>query len=255
MSFWGGDNISPPPLFLRPDAMKTTIPLIILIFFVALPAHSNQSGDWTDSLSEAQTALKNEDSGYAFYKLRKAWLAVPDKDFSTKPYKQIRETLADAVAISPISKEERLIRNPNYPMEKIDKRFKQRESHSLSLTDEYSVEYRADDSLAFTRRGLNKPYVHAGTCPEVVSVDNMSASELAKLKAEAWKREKGDKEWYAEYIAKIRAQMPIVYKPASSKYQELLALCQPIEKGETKEVIGFDLNPFLPVTLKTIQDM
>lgn len=253
MSFWGGDNISPPLLFQGPDAMKSIIPFIILIFFVALPAHSNPSGDWKDSLSEARTALKNEDSSYAFYKLRKAWLAVPDKDLSAEPYTQIRETLAETVAISPISKEEHLIRDPNYSMEKIDKRFKQRESHSL--TDEYSVEYRADDSLAFTRRGMDKPYIHASACPEVVSVNNMSASELAKFKAEASKREKRSKAWYAEYIVKIRAQMPIVYKPNSSKYQELLDLCQPIKKRETKEVIGFDFNPFLPPGLKTVPDM
>ena len=253
MSFWGGDIISPPFLFQGPDAMKSIIPLFFLILFVAFPAHSNPSNDWKDSLFEARTALKNEDASYAFYKLRNAWLAVPNKDLSADPYRQIRETLADTVAISPISKEELLIRDPNYSMEKIDKRFKQREFHSL--TDEYSVEYRADDSLAFTRKGMDKPYIHASTCPEVISLNNVSPSELAKVNAEASKREKRDKEWYAQHMAKIRAQMPIVYKPNSSKYQDLLALCQPIKKGETKDVIGFDFNPFLPLDLKTIPDM
>lgn len=224
---------------------------VVTVLMIGNSAWSSPSADWKTCFSQAETAIENKDYGYAFYKLRKAWLAVPDKNLAAPPYKEIRQALADAVAISPIANEEKSFRSPDYSMEKIDRRFKQREFHEQA--DEYSVEYKADGSLAFTLRGMDEPYTPAGPC--VNALRNMSPTELKKWQAEAPERERSEKEWYAKRMAKVREQMPVVFKPGTSKYQELLTLCQPLKKGEKKEVIGFDINPFLPLSLKTLPDM
>ena len=198
--------------------------------------------DWRTLLLEARKALQEKEISYAFFRLRKSWFAVPDKNFDARPYQEIRSALLDVIAVSSIRNEGPRLRSPQFTMEQLDERFRRREFNSP--TDEFSVELRSDGSLAFFLRWLDKSYPGEYACGTFLS--SLSKDELARWKAEAPQRRRNGEESYAKRQSMLKAKMPIVYNPDSPRYQELLALCSPIKPGERKEIVGFDFSPYVP---------
>ncbi len=229
------------------------IPFILCLLILS-PSSANTESNlrWQVLLDQANQAILDKDYSYAIYKLRKAWLAVPDENLNSDPYKKIRSSLSDAIAISPLASEEKVLRGSKYSMDQLDHRIRNRESNGKD-DHSFSVELRSNGDLAFTRIGLDKPYSGEGVC--MTYLNGLSKEEMAKWKAGTAERERNNKDWYERHRAALKAKMPILITPELPKYKELLALCQPIEPGESKEITNFDFNPFAPVDVQTLSDL
>lgn len=221
--------------------MKAKIIVVCMsVLALGAPAFAEPQS-WDKLLQDGERAIKIGDSSYAFYKLRKAWLAVPDKDFNAKPYTRIREALADAFALDKDSglsqKEAARLRGDTVAMTEVDQLFKRREFNSTG--DDYSVELRKDGALVFDARGLDSTEGEP-VCGNV-HVTRSQAEEMRKTAIRIRRQTK--------------AKMPIIYLQSSPKYEELLSLCQPIKPGERKEKTGFDFSPFVPKNLPRTPDI
>jgi hypothetical protein len=213
--------------------------LLLVCMFLNNPGEckSNSNPKWKEFLLQGQKAIEANDYSYAFYKLRKAWLAVPERNLDTYPYREIRASIADAFELSPMKKEARVIRGTNYSMAALDKRIKNRDTYGAS--DDYSVLLNPNGNLEFTLLGL----------------DSVGAEPIC---GNAIKKNVADAEWKADTIKRrqnLKAKMPIVIMPNSPRYDEILSLCQPIKSGETKEKAGFDVSPFVAIEYKALHDI
>ncbi len=221
------------------NRLITPLLVVLATSFFCLPV-SAEASEWQQLLKTAKTAIEKNDTSYAFYKLRKAWLAVPEKGLEAEPYKEIATALADAFdqeGEPGPAREAKRIRDGSYSLEKIDRRFRQREFNSSG--DDYSVELRNNGALAFEAKGLDS-MDGEGVCAHIkVSPENAEEMRKAAIRARL--------EW--------KKKMPLMFTPDSTKYQELLSLCQPIKPGEKKEHTGFDLSPFVPKNLPRTPDI
>lgn len=217
--------------------------LLYMFLFIALlassmvPAYSQKSTNWKDLLAQANAAIENNDYSYAIYKLRKAWLAVPDKDLNSSPYKNIRTRLAIAFDKSPRLGGGKDLRKEGYSMQQLDKRIRSRESFVSG--DSYSVKLRENGDLEFTLNGLDSKD------PEPVCGN----VKMTSKQAIEWKNQtlRGRKS--------LASRMPIVIQKSSPRYEEVFSLSQPLVLGQAKPNCGFDFSPFAPEGLKALEDL
>lgn len=218
----------------------TAAAIAALIILASSPVRSEPAGDWRTFLSEAEDGLKHNDASYAFYKLRKAWLAVPSKDLEAAPYQKIRMALADAYEVAADEKpghDAIRIRSGDLDNDRIDCMFRQREFNSSG--EDYSVYLTKDRVIEFTARGLDS-IEGEGVCVRV---------KLTPLQAEQLRQQA------IQIRQNWKRKMPIRFAPGSRYYEELLELCQPINPGERKEKTGFDVSPFMPLDVPRIPDI
>ena len=218
----------------------TAAAIAALIILASSPVRSEPAGDWRTFLSEAEDGLKHSDASYAFYKLRKAWLAVPSKDLGAPPYHKISMALADAFEAAADEKPGRdaiRIRSGDLDNDRIDCMFRQREFNSSG--EDYSVYLTKDRVIEFTARGLDSTEGE-GVCTWV-KITPLQAEEL--------------RQHAIRIRQKWKKKMPIRFAPGSRYYEELLELCQPINPGERKEKTGFDVSPFMPLDVPRIPDI
>lgn len=217
-----------------------TSAIALLIFISANTVQAEPTGDWQKFLSEAEASLRYNDASYAFYKLRKAWLAVPSKDLGAPPYQKITMVLADAFEAAADEKPGRdaiRIRSGDLDNDRIDRMFRQREFNSSG--ENYSVYLTKDRVIEFTARGLDS-IEGEGVCVRV---------KLTPLQAEQMRQQA------IQIRQNWKRKMPIRFAPGSRYYEELLELCQPIKPGKRKEKTGFDVSPFMPMDVPRIPDI
>lgn len=221
--------------------LKFVTPVVgFLILFYANTVQAEPTREWQRFLSEAEASLRYNDASYAFYKLRKAWLAVPSKDLEAAPYQKIRMALADAYEAAADEKpghDAIRIRSGDLDNDRIDCMFRQREFNSSG--EGYSVYLTKDRVIEFTARGLDSTEGE-GVCVRV---------KLTPLQAEQLRQQA------IQIRQKWKRKMPIRFAPGSRYYEELLELCQPIKPGERKEMTGFDVSPFMPMDVPRIPDI
>lgn len=222
-----------------------------IIVALAMPV-SAQSANWNVLVDQAREASKNGDVHYALYKLRKAWFAIPDKNLNSEPHAHVKSALIEVMKLHKsryVQSESK--RMQQYSMEEIDSMLKQREFNASG--DQYNVEMQKDGTLLFSMNGLDRPFSGEPICLNYVR--NLTDEERPKFHADVKRRavqlQKSHESWQAE----MRSRMPIIYKPESPKYIELLSLCQPIQPGEKKQKTGFDVSPFLPSDLPRTPDI
>lgn len=223
--------------------MSKSIILVSTLLCVAFtPAHA--SPKWQQLLDAGIKAENEGDASFAIYKMRRAWESVPDKNFSAKPYKNIATALQRAARKSETAKH---VLNGTETMEEIDRFVKRREFNGSG--DQFSVKMRADRALEFNMLRLDQE-------PSVSICGNI----LTDIKTDQQKKDfakwvensnAAQRRWQAE----MKSKMPIVFKPDSPRYLELLALCQPIKPGELKSETGFDLSPFIAKEFKGTPDL
>jgi len=197
---------------------------------------------WQAYFDAGKAALSANDSAYALFKFRQAWLAVNDANLEAEPYQQLRTAYADACEQVGCTAEANFIRGSNkqnkkYSMSEVDSLIRKRETINRP-SEEFDVVMDDTGSLKFfAKPDLYAPTAgYCGTSPQSSNKGLLKALELQR-----------------EHQKSLHEKMPIVFQPGTTKYSDLLSLCQPLKTSERK-TINFDLNPFLPKEFKTAED-
>lgn len=192
----------------------------------------NVSKDWSSLYAEARTALTHNEPTYALYKLRQAWLAVGNFNLDSRPYRKIRWLMEKAYKQLSLCKQASDCKaNPV----SIDRNIVDLCIDGISGLSDWTVELRSDGSLAITGKLPNGAVT---VC--MFGWDQghtFSAEENEKILAGAREAQQTQD--------KLRAKLPLTFKPGTQHYSEILKLSSPIQPGQVK-AITFDLNPFVP---------
>lgn len=244
-----GGTILPSFLFeTRVKMMKPVLHSFLLVLLLSVVVYTPSLGvevkNWQQLLHESRLALKHDDSSYALYKLRQAWLAVPDQNLQSDAFQKIRKSYADACEKAGFSQKAKLIRGGYFHSGYRKCSMKELDSEIRKYVDnmpkgEFSVKYSKDRTLNF----YANDYLYAPTAGYCATGskqnDAAQPKALTLLAKEQLKKKK-----------LLMSKMPIIFRPDSKRYNELLSLCEPIKPGEQRK-IDFDLNPFISKPFKT----
>lgn len=218
----------------------------LFVLFAVSPGFANPiAADWNLLLGQARDAEKEGDIPYSLFKLRQAWFALANQDLNSEPHIKVKSAMVEVLKQHNL----RYVRNQarriqeEYSMEHIESLLKQREFNSSNY--EYSIEMLIDGSLSLSLNGLEEPSSGMPVCQNYLN--KLTSEERAQV----------DTEWNSKNLACIKAndaskkalcgKMPIIVKPGSQKYDDLLFLCRPIKPGEKRQKTGFDVSGFVPL--------
>lgn len=181
---------------------------------------------WSQCLESARLALKENDTPYAIYKLRQAWLEVPNGPQHLRKREVIKDALITALSSSnfpTVRKEAEKLRAGQTSLEELDEMIRKR--NSIKVSSRYKVRRKPDETLIFT-----PTYKSAGK--QLLLCGNLEKSNQQNN----------------------RRPSIVVFKPDSAKYWELRQLCGHLAPEDEKNVT-FDLSPFLPLEEPRIADI
>lgn len=216
----------------------------LIVFFAVTPAFANPI-DWNLLLEQAQSAEREGDIPYALYKLRQAWFALANQDLNSEAHSKVKSAMVEVLK----QHSSRYVRNQakriqdEYSAEQINSLLKQREFNSSNY--EYNIEMLNDGSLSLSLNGLEEPSNGMPVCQNYLG--KLTSDERAQFDRELKNKNLAYIEANDARKKVLRGKMPIIVKPGSQKYDDLLFLCQPIKPGEKRQKTNFDVSGFVPI--------
>ncbi len=231
------ENVMTPVLRL---AVASAVCILILS---AIPVLADES--WNSLVDDAHAASEPQ---YALYKLRQAWerASASNDELARNTIKSQMVSTLEASGNAGLANTYK-----GLSLSEIDQQLARRKCFDSSWI-EWRVELSADNSLFFYAPPGTFDHVYDGHAECVkgypdgyMGVATNDPNDPALI--EFAKQNPVLSMWHfrQDQLAKLRAKLPIKLQSGTPKYEDALALCQPIQIGQSKS-ITFDLTPFVP---------